>query len=296
MFFIIGVVVVFGSVLGGYMPHGDLTVLMQPLEVLIICGAALGAFIISNPKPVLAKVLGTMGRVLKGPPHSRDSYLELLTLLYATFRLAKSKGMLALEPHVENPEESELFTNYPSFMGNQTALTFFCDYLRLLTMGTDNPHEIEALMDEDIETFHEEITHAASAVTTMADGLPAFGIVAAVLGVIITMGSITEPPEVLGALIGGALVGTFLGILLAYGLFGPIGSSMKAYADADIKYVHCIRSGLLAHLQGYAPAISVEFARKTLQTHERPSFMEVEEALDGAATGQAPQGGGAATS
>lgn len=284
MFFIIGIVVVFGSVLGGYMPHGDIAVLMQPLEVLIICGAALGAFIISNPKPVLGKVLKTLGRVLKGPPHSKDSYLELLTLLYATFRLAKSKGMLALEPHVENPDESDLFTNFPTFMGNQGALTFYCDYLRLLTMGTDNPHEIEALMDEDIETLHEEATHAAGAITTLGDGLPAFGIVAAVLGVIITMGSITEPPEVLGGLIGGALVGTFLGILLAYGLVGPMGSSMKAFAEADIKYIHCIRAGLLAHMQGYAPAISVEFARKMLQSHERPSFMEVEEALENSTT------------
>ena len=285
MFFIIGILVVFGSVLGGYMPHGDIAVLMQPLEFLIIGGAAMGAFIISNPKPVLGKVLGTLGRVLRGPPHSKDSYLELLTLLYASFRLAKSKGMLALEPHIENPEESDLFAAYPNFMGNQAALTFFCDYLRLLTMGSDNPHEIEALMDEDIETLHEEATHAAGAITTLSDGLPAFGIVAAVLGVIITMGSITEPPEVLGGLIGGALVGTFLGILLAYGLVGPMGSSMKAYADADIKYLHCIRAGLLAHIQGYAPAISVEFARKMLQTHERPSFMEVEEALESPAPG-----------
>ncbi len=280
MFFIIGFVIVFGSVLGGYMPHGDIAVLFQPLELLIIGGAAIGAFIIANPKPVLGKVLKTLGRILKGPPHSKDSYLELLTLLYTSFRMAKSKGMLALEPHVENPEESDLFAAYPKFMGNDEALTFFCDYLRLLTMGSDNAHEIEALMDEDIETIHEEATHAAGAITNLGDGLPAFGIVAAVLGVIITMGSISEPPEVLGALIGGALVGTFLGILLAYGLVGPMGSSMKAYADADIKYIHCIKAGLLAHLQGYAPAISVEFARKMLQTHERPSFMEVEEALE----------------
>lgn len=284
MFFIIGLVVVIGSVLGGYMPHGNLGTLWKPLEVLIICGAALGAFIIANPKPVLGKVVKTLGRVLKGPPHSKDSYLELLTLLYASFRLAKSKGMLALEPHVENPDESDLFTNFPSFMSNQGALTFYCDYLRLLTMGTDNPHEIEALMDEDIETLHEEATHAAGAVTTLGDALPAFGIVAAVLGVIITMGSITEPPEVLGALIGGALVGTFLGILLAYGLVGPMGSNLRAYAEADIKYIHCIRAGLLAHMQGYAPAISVEFARKMLQSHERPSFMEVEEALENSTT------------
>jgi len=261
------------------MPHGDIAVLFQPLELLIIGGAAIGAFIIANPKPVLGKVLKTLGRILKGPPHSKDSYLELLTLLYTSFRMAKSKGMLALEPHVENPEESDLFAAYPKFMGNDEALTFFCDYLRLLTMGSDNAHEIEALMDEDIETIHEEATHAAGAITNLGDGLPAFGIVAAVLGVIITMGSISEPPEVLGALIGGALVGTFLGVFVAYGFVGPMALSLQSASDDDHKYFMCIKAGLLAHLRGYAPQVSIEFARKNLASHLRPTFYEVEEAV-----------------
>ena len=190
--------------------------------------------------------------------------------------------MLALETHIENPDESALFSEYDNFMGNDNAVTFLTDYLRLMTMGTDNAHEVETLMDEDIEAYHEEFEQAAHAVTVMSDGLPAFGIVAAVLGVITTMGSITEPPEVLGELIGAALVGTFLGVLLAYGLVSPIGANMKAYADADVKYYHCMKAGLLAHMQGYAPAVSVEFARKILHSHERPSFAEVEEALEDA--------------
>ena len=193
--------------------------------------------------------------------------------------VAKSKGMLALETHLENPEESPLFQAYPKFMKNKHALHFLCDYLRLITMGTENPHELEALIDEDIETHHGEAAEIASAVTTVGDGLPAFGIVAAVLGVIVTMGHITDPPEVLGKLIGGALVGTFLGILLAYGFIGPSGHNLEKWADSDTKYFQCIKAGLLAHLQGYAPAVSIEFARKTLYSHDRPSFTELEEAI-----------------
>jgi chemotaxis protein MotA len=280
MFFIIGFVIVFGSVLGGYLPHGEFSVLVQPLELLIIGGAAVGAFVISNPKPVLLAAGKHFGRVFKGPPYNKDQYLELLTLLYTIFRLAKTKGALALEAHVENPEESDLFSEFPSFINNHHAVEFLCDYLRLITMGSDNAHELEALMDEDLETHHDESHAVANAFTTMGDGLPAFGIVAAVLGVIVTMGSITEPPEVLGGLVGAALVGTFLGILLAYGLVGPIGKNLEAYANAEAKYYECIKQGLLAYLNGYAPQISVEFARKTLFSHERPTFQELEEAMD----------------
>ncbi len=282
MFFFIGLAIVFGSVLGGYLPHGKFEVLLQPLELLIIGGAATGAFLISNPKPVLLAAGKHFSRVIKGPPYNRNSYLELLTLLYTVFKLAKTKGMLALESHVEAPQESDLFSNFPEFMKNHHAVEFLCDYLRLMTMGSENPHELEALMDEDLETHHTESHAVASAFTTMGDGLPAFGIVAAVLGVIITMGSISEPPEVLGSLIGGALVGTFLGILLAYGVVSPIGKNLESYADADAKYYECIKAGLIAHLHGYAPQISVEFARKTLYSHERPSFREVEEAMEAA--------------
>ncbi len=282
MFFFIGVVLVVGSILGGYLPHGNIEVLIQPLEFLIIGGAALGGFVISNPKPVLVAAAKSLGRVLKGPPHDRDSYLELLTMLYGLFKLMKAKGPMAIEKDIENFAESEFFQNHPKFCANHHAVEFLCDYLRLLTMGTDKAHEIEALMEEDIETHHSEDERVASAITTVADGLPAFGIVAAVLGVIVTMASITEPPEVLGGLVGAALVGTFLGVLLSYGFVGPIGNNLKAYADADIKYYECIKAGLLAYLQGYAPAIAIEFARKTLFSEDRPSFFEVEEAVIGA--------------
>ena len=220
-----GLGVVVGSILGGYMPHGELSVLNQPLEVLIILGAAIGAYIIANPGSVLKHTLTHLGRTLKGPPHKKSQYLELLVLMYTVFRIAKSKGMLTLEAHIEDPAESALFSSFPEFMGDDTAVEFLCDYLRLMTMGTDNPHEMETLIDEDIETHLTEAHHVAHAITGMSEGLPAFGIVAAVLGVIQTMGSITEPPEVLGEKIGAALVGTFLGVLLAYGLVGPIGSS-----------------------------------------------------------------------
>lgn len=282
MFFIIGILVVTGSVLGGYLPHGSFAVLVQPLEVLIICGAAFGAFIISNPKPVIFGVFKSVGKILKGQPYNKATYMELLTLQYTIFKLAKAKGMLALEAHVENPEKSTIFTAFPGFMKNHHAVEFVCDYLRLMTMGTENAHEMEALMDEDIETHHHEQHAVSSAVTTVGDGLPAFGIVAAVLGVIITMQYISEPPEVLGGKIGAALVGTFLGILLAYGFVGPMGKSLEAYSEAETKYYQCIKAGMLAYLNGYAPAVAVEFARKTLYSHERPTFKEIEDAVENA--------------
>ncbi len=279
MFFVIGILVVIGSILGGYLPHGNIEVLFQPLEFLIIGGAALGGFIIANPKTVLVGTAKNLTQVLKGPPHDRGSYLELLTLLYSLFKLMKAKGAMAIEKDFENVAESEFFHRHPKFCSNHHAVEFLCDYLRLLTMGTEDPHHIEALMEGDIETHHAESQRVADAITTVADGLPAFGIVAAVPGVIIAMASITEPPEILGSLVGAALVGTFLGVLLAYGFVGPVGSYLKAYGDAESKYYECIKAGLLAHLQGHAPAISVEFARKTLFSEVRPSFYEVEEAV-----------------
>jgi chemotaxis protein MotA len=190
--------------------------------------------------------------------------------------------MLVLEAHIEDPEKSSIFTAFPNIMKNHHAVEFICDYLRLMTMGTENSHEMEALMDEDIETHHHEQHSVSSAVTTVGDGLPAFGIVAAVLGVIITMQYISEPPEVLGGKIAAALVGTFLGIFLAYGFVGPMGKSLEAYAESETKYYQCIKAGMLAYLNGYAPAVAVEFARKTLYSHERPSFKEIEEAVENA--------------
>lgn len=283
MLVIIGWVLVAASVLGGYIGlGGKLAVLMQPFELVIIGGAGVGAFVAGNPKWVIKSTGKAVKGALKGPANSKDDYLELLSMMYATFKLAKTKGNLALEQHIEKPDESTLFANFPGFLGNHHAVEFFCDYLRLVTLGTEKAHELEALMDEEIEIHHHEDETVSSAMQTMADGFPALGIVAAVLGVIKTMGSITEPPEILGKLIGGALVGTFLGILLAYGFVAPLATAMKGAQEANSKYIICIKAGILAHVQGYAPAVSVEFARKALMSESRPTFAELEEATDAA--------------
>ena len=282
MFFVAGSVIVVLSVLGGYAAlGGKLYVLWQPFEIVIICGAAAGAFITSNRKPVLALTAKALACLLKGDKYDKAAYLELLSLLYTIFRLANAKGWLALEQHVEKPDQSALFARFPKFKSDHHAVTFLCDYLRLLTVGSDNPHEMEALMNEEIETHHAEHNAVFIAVQTVADSTPALGIVAAVLGVIKTMGAIAEPPEVLGKLIGGALVGTFLGVLLAYGFFGPIAASIRARHEAELRYFLCIKAGILAYMQGYAPAIAVEFARKALTSDVRPTFYEVEKAVDG---------------
>lgn len=280
MFFIVGAVLVLVSVFGGYLAMGGhLFVLMQPFEAVIILGAAAGAFVIANSKRVLGATIGGIKTLLSGPKYKKEDYVELLSLLYQIFRLAKTKGMLALEGHVERPDESALFQRFPKFAADRHAMTFLCDYLRMLTLGTDNPHEVENLIDQELETHHHESLGLSHAVQIMADGLPALGIVAAVLGVIKTMGAITEPPEVLGKLIGGALVGTFLGVFVAYGFVGPMALSLQNSEDEDHKYLLCIKAGLLAHLQGYAPQVSIEFARKALASHIRPTFYEVEQAV-----------------
>ena len=278
MLLFVGAVIVIISTFGGYAAMGGhLGVLWQPFEVVIICGSALGGYIIANPKNVLGRTGRAVGKVMKGQRPDKDAYLELLSLLYQVFKVAKTKGMLALEQHVERPQESSIFQRFPGVMQNERALIFICDYLRLMSLGSEDPHTLEDLMDEEIETAHQESYQVANAMQVIADTLPALGIVAAVLGVIKTMGSITEPPEVLGRLIGGALVGTFLGVWLAYGFVGPLANALKAMYDAEVKYFQCIKAGLLAHLHGNAPAVSVEFARKALFADVRPDFYEVEE-------------------
>jgi len=285
MFAIIGFAVVVASVIGGYMAQGGhLNVLWQPFEVMIIVGAAVGSMLIGNPKQVVIGIAKNLGLVVKGSGFSKNSYLELLAMLYAIFKLAKTKGDLALESHVEKPEESTLFTKFPSFAHDHHLLLYLCDYLRLLTLGTNNAHELEAIIDQEIEAHHNELHAISGAVTNMADAMPALGIVAAVLGVIHTMGSITEPPEVLGHLIGGALVGTFMGVLLSYGFIAPIGRSLELTFNAETQYLQCIKAGLLAHMQGYAPQVSIEFARKILTSNVRPTFQEVEQFLQSAPT------------
>ena len=282
MLMIIGMVIVLGSVIGGYMAMGGkLGVLFQPFELVIIGGSGVGAFIIANSLDVIKRSVGGVIAILKGAKYKKPDYLELLTLQYQVFRLAKSKGMLALEPHVENPHESTLFQQFPKFIGDHHATEFLCDYLRLMTLGTDNPMEVETLMDQELDVHHQADHAVVHAINSLSESFPGLGIVAAVLGIIKTMKAITEPPEILGGLIAAALVGTFLGILLCYGFVGPMATALKGIRESEHGYFVCLKTGIVAHLQGYAPQVSIEFARKTLAEPVRPSFAELEDATAG---------------
>jgi chemotaxis protein MotA len=265
MIVFVGFGIILACVVGGYVAGGgELIVLFQPFEFIIIGGAALGAFIASNSTQthVLKESLGCLKVLMAGKKYKQQDYLELLSALYSLFRLIKTKGELAIEAHIEHPEESALFMHFPRFLKNHEAVHFVCDYMRLVTLGSKNPFEIDALMDEEIDTLRKEKAHVPHAIQNVADVTPALGIVAAVLGVIHTMVSIKEPPEVLGHLIGGALVGTFLGVLLSYGFIAPIASAVKAASEAEVKYFECMRQGLLAYLNGCAPQVGGVRARR----------------------------------
>lgn len=286
MLFIIGFVVVIGSVIGGYMMHhGKLEVLWQPNEFIIIFGAAIGSMLISSPGKVVKGVLKSLKYMLKGSPFKKSHYMELLTLLYTVFKTMKTKGMLEMEAHIEKPEESALFSKYPSFLKNHHAVDFLCDNLRVMTMGVEDHYQIEELMEKDLESHHHEHERVATAIINMGDAMPALGIVAAVLGVITTMGSITEPPAVLGGLIGAALVGTFSGVLLSYGFVSPIGKFIGTYYEDDLAYLQCIKVAMLAHLKGNAPVVSIEFARNSIAGNERPTFLEIDAAINNLGSG-----------
>jgi chemotaxis protein MotA len=261
-----------------YFHGGHLGVLWQPAEIVIIFGSACCAFLVANSKHTVKATFTDLKMIYKADKYSKKEYIELLSMLFVIFKTARTKGWLALERHIENPHESDIFKKFESFSHDHHAVTFLCDYLRLISLGAEKPHEVEALMDQEIETQIIERGHTSHAVQTMADGLPALGIVAAVLGVIHTMGSITEPPAVLGHLIGGALVGTFLGVLLSYGFVAPLASAIKDRADTEIKYYLCMRTCVLAFLQGAAPQVAIEFGRKILAHDVQPTFLEVEEA------------------
>jgi chemotaxis protein MotA len=276
---IIGGIIICASVIGGYvLMGGHLQVLFQPFEVLIILGAAVGAFIIGNTGAVLKQSLGVFGTLLKGPRYNKAAYIELLGLQFSLFKLVQAKGILALEPHIENPSESTIFARFPKFAANHHAVEFTCDYLRMVTLGSNNVHEMDALMDEELETHHQERERLIAAIQALADGTPALGIVAAVLGVIHTMGSISEPPEVLGHMIGGALVGTFFGVFVAYGFFGPMAQALRNIYEAEAKYLLSLKIGLLAHISGQVPVMAIEFARKGLMSEDRPTFAEIDQA------------------
>lgn len=276
---LLGIAIILICVFGGFVAMGGrLDVLFQPFEAVIILGAAAGAFVIGNPGPVLKQTAGVFGTLFRGPRYGKAAYVELLGLQYTLFKLVQSKGILALEEHVESPATSPIFQRFPSFSKNHHAVEFMCDYLRMVTLGTNVVHEMEALMDEELETHHQENERLIGAVQSLADGTPALGIVAAVLGVIKTMGSISEPPEVLGHMIGGALVGTFLGVFVAYGFFGPMAQSLRNIFETEAKYFLSMKVGILAHMSGYPPAVAIEFARKALMSEVRPTFAEVDAA------------------
>jgi chemotaxis protein MotA len=276
---VVGIIVIFASVIGGFAAMGGhLEVLVQPFEAVIILGAAFGAYVIGNTAAVLKQTMGIFSTLMRGPRYNKAAYVELLGLQFTLFKLVQQKGVLALEQHVENPKESPIFQRFPKFAANHHAVEFMCDYLRMFTLGTNNVHEMDALMDEELETHHQERERLVNAVQALADGTPALGIVAAVLGVIKTMGSISEPPEILGHMIGGALVGTFLGVFVAYGFFGPMAQALRNIYAAEAKYFLSMKVGLLAHMSGNPPVMAIEFARKGLMSEDRPTFLEVDEA------------------
>ena len=280
MFVVIGWVVVIGSVIGSFLGvGGHLLALFQPFELLCIFGAAIGAFVVSNPLTTLKKTIEVIPSAFKTGGYSKEQYVQLIALLYELLQKARKEGMMALEADVEAPENSPTFKKYEHVLNDHHLLEFIVDYLRMMSSGNINALEMQDLMDEELETHHTETALVAGAIQKMADGLPAFGIVAAVMGVVHTMGSVGAAPAVLGEMIAGALVGTFLGILLAYGFFGPLADLLAAKGQAQAKPFQCVKSVLLASMNGYAPAIAVEFGRKVLFTADRPSFKELEDAV-----------------
>ncbi|HLX46218.1 MAG TPA: flagellar motor stator protein MotA [Bryobacteraceae bacterium] len=288
MFAIIGFVVVIGAIVGGYlMEHGKLGVLMQPAELVIIGGAALGTLLIANPLPTIIKILHGVIGVLKGSPYTKPFYVDTLKMMSQLFMHARKAGMVKLEEDVENPHKSEIFKQYPKFLANHHAVDFVCDTLRMAISGGVAAFDIDQMMEMDLEVHHHESTQPISALSTVADALPGLGIVAAVLGVVITMGALGGPPEEIGHKVAAALVGTFLGILMCYGFLGPLAANLTKMSEAEADYLRCLRQGVIAFTKGSAPVISVEFARRSIPSAVRPSFKEVEVACRGGAAQKA---------
>ena len=276
MLVIIGAAIVLASVMGGFLwAGGPPLVLYQPSEYLIIVGAAAGSLVISTPMSVLRALVTNFGKFFTARP-DKDDYLELLAMLYQLFKVTQQSGVMALETHVEDPAASPIISRYPGFLANQQALSFLTDSIKVIILGGIAPHDLEALMDEDLQVHHDEASRPASTLAKVGDALPGLGIVAAVLGVVITMQAIAGPPQQIGQHVAAALVGTFLGILLCYGFVGPAATSMEHIVTEEAHYLLCIKTGLLSVYKGFPPAIAVEFARRVLPSEVRPSFEETE--------------------
>jgi len=279
MFVIIGWLLALGCIFGVYIAHGgNIGVILHalPFELITIFGAAMGAFLANNQMKVVKASLKGLGACFKGGKFSKARYMELLALLFDILQKARKEGLMSIEKDVEDPHSSALFQKYPTVGTDHHVTEFITDYLRMMVSGNLNAHEIESLMDSEIETHHQEEHAAVAAIGRLAGGLPAFGIVAAVLGVVNTMGSVGQPPAVLGGMIGSALVGTFLGILLAYGFVEPLGGLLEQKVEDAGKELQCIKTTLLASMQGYAPQVAIEFGRKVLYSGDRPTFTELE--------------------
>ncbi len=279
MFVIIGWVVALACIFGVYIAHGgNMTPIIKalPFELTTILGAALGAFLANNQMKVIKSTLAGIGRCFKGSKYSKARYMELMALLFDILQKARKEGLMSIEKDVEDPHNSPIFKKYPTVGSDHHVTEFITDYLRMMVSGNLNAHEIESLMDSEIDTHHAEEHAAVAAIGRLAGGLPAFGIVAAVLGVINTMGSVGQPPAVLGGMIGSALVGTFLGIFMAYGFVEPLGGLLEQKVEDAGKELQCIKTTLLASMQGYAPQVAIEFGRKVLYSGDRPTFTELE--------------------
>lgn len=283
MLAIVGILCVIGLVFGGYaLAGGKFGIIIKalPFEFMMIGGAALGTFLIANGGATLKGALGDLKRVFSGCQWSKDDYRDILSLMFMLIKVLKTKGILALEPHVDKPHESTLFAKYPKIQHDHFALDFIADTLRMMTMSMDDPYQVEDCMQRQLKKHHNELHGRAAALQSLADGLPALGIVAAVLGIVKTMGAIDQPVEVLGGMIGGALVGTFLGVYLAYGFVGPMTARLNQTYEQDHQFYFIIRDCLVAYLQGHSAPIAVELARGNVPTEHQPTFHELDEVLN----------------
>ena len=289
MFAIIGIIVVFVSVIGGFlMEKGKMAVLIQPAELLILGGAALGTLLMANPIHIIKGVVSGMLGILKGSPFTKVRYLSTLKMMYQFLTKVRKEGLLSVEMDVEKPKESTIFKNYPDFLADHHAKDFVCDTLRMAITGGVEPFDMDQMMELDMEVHHHEATQPIASLSTVADALPGLGIVAAVLGVVITMGSLGGPPEEIGEHVAAALVGTFLGILACYGVVGPLSSNMAKTADSHDEYLHVLRVLILSFLKGAAPMIAIEIGRRAIPAHVRPTFDEMEKNCKGGGASEAP--------
>lgn len=289
MFAIIGIIVVFGSIVAGYlMEHGNLRVLIQPAELVIIGGAAIGTVLVANPLHIIKKIAAGIPAVFGGSKFGKQAYIETLKMLYDLFNKARKDGLMALEADVEEPEKSPIFSKNRAFLKNHHVCNFVCDSLRMAITGID-AFDLDQMLDLDMEVQHQDATQPTAALSSMADSLPGLGIVAAVLGVVITMGALGGPPEEIGHKVAAALVGTFLGILLCYGLVGPIAANMTKAAEEEHAFLYVLRVLMISFLKGTAPIMAVELARRAVPGHVRPSFKELEQACRGGGAAAAPE-------